>query len=370
MKDLMNSDSASLGSSPSPPASKTVEIPGNSARPATPAGKSKPHETPQNLPRNVRGAFPDVHLVTIGVCTSGRPLMLEACLRSLAAQQLPHGVLAQIVVVHNGSERSREASQVAFDLVAVTSPIPAAFYHIPSRGIALARNIVLSKAQAGRWVAFIDDDEIADPEWLAELMAPQYRSIPVLMGRQMWVYPEPRPFWAVPEGRSRKIENEALKTAFTNNVRFSTALIRAGLRFNEDLGFMGGEDNEFFATARAQGFEIRQTLKAVTYETAHAERLSYRGQVYRAYWTGASNVRRLAVERGWGRAIVTKLASVPTNVVAGVLELAASPLFLAGGLTAFKRRALAGGKKIGKGAGRAVAMLGYMPKPYQVIVGR
>jgi succinoglycan biosynthesis protein ExoM len=243
------------------------------------------------------------------------------------------------------------------------------FYHVPTRGIALARNIVLSKAMAGRWVAFIDDDEVADPAWLAGLMAPHYRSIPVLMGLQRFVYPEPRPFWALPERPLRKLENEALKSAYTNNVRFSTALIHAGLRFDEDLGFMGGEDNEFFATARRRGFEIRQTLNAVTYETAHPERLTYRGQVYRSYWTAASNVRRVAVERSWSRAIAGKLPSIPFNLMFGVLELAASPLFLLGGLTPFKRRALAGGKKIGKGLGRAIAMLGHMPQPYKTIAG-
>jgi hypothetical protein len=74
-------------------------------------------------------------------------------------------------------------------------------------------------------------------------------------------------------------------------VRFSATLPRAGLRFDEGLGFMGGQGNEFFAAAHAQGFAIRRTLRAITREAAHPERLTYRGLMYRAYWCAASEMR-------------------------------------------------------------------------------
>ena len=54
------------------------------------------------------------------------------------------------------------------------------------------------------------------------------------------------------------------------------------------------------------------------------------------------------------------------NVVIGALELLISPI---GGLAWFKKRALGGGKKLAKAAGRLAGMVGAMPTPYRNVVG-
>lgn len=328
--------------------------------------------SPQDLSLDLSTQQPQAQSVVIGVCTSQRPVMLAACLASLAVQRLPADVSARIIVVHNGDECSRKVSQAAFTSFEQVSGIPAIFRHSPRRGIAIARNVVLTEAMAlnAGWVAFIDDDETAEPDWLAGLMAPRYRTTPVLMGTRRWQYPSSPPFWMLPDPEDDGFENQPLPTASTFNVRFSTELIRAGLRFDEALGFMGGEDTDFFAMARAKGFDIRRTMTAVTHERAHPERLTYAGQVYRAYWHSASRLRRIAMLEGRRRAILSRALSVPANVVYGVCELAASPLFIVGGRGAFKRRAVAGGKKIAKAIGWAAAMVGYLPRPYRTVVGQ
>jgi hypothetical protein len=137
-----------------------------------------------------------------------------------------------------------------------------------------------------------------------------------------------------------------------------------GLRFDEGLGLMGDEDNELFARATQAGFEIRRTDKAVVTEVGHPERLTYRGHMYRAYWCAASDMRRTAIRNGWPGAVARKAHPVPLNMIFGALELLTSPVCIIGGLDAFKRRALAGGKKIAKGAGRAAAMIRRLTQPY------
>jgi succinoglycan biosynthesis protein ExoM len=171
------------------------------------------------------------------------------------------------------------------------------------------------------WIAMLDNDETADPDWLHELMAPQYRHVPVLMGRQIFEYPEPRPFWVADDAEFKGEEGQRLRTAYTNNVRFAADLLRTGLRFDERLGLMGGEDNSFFATARAIGFEIRRTLRAVTREKAHPERLTFRGQIYRSFWCAASEMQRLAITRGWWGVALRKGHSIPLNIVFGAIWL-------------------------------------------------
>lgn len=252
------------------------------------------------------------------------------------------------------------------------SPFRIQLMHAPVRGIAHARNAALNAALAAgaAWIAFIDDDETAEPDWLAALMAPVYRSVPILAGRQEMVMPEPRPFWAIPRRRPMKLrEGQPLPCAYGNNVRFSMALQKHGLRFDATLGLMGGEDQQFFAAAKDAGFEIRWTGQAITHETMHRERLTYRAQIYRAYWYAASDMRTHRHSKSWIWVFARKLHTIPANVGFGAVELLLSPLFLLKGLEGFKRRALGGGKKIAKGAGRLMAMIGVLPQPYKHIVG-
>jgi succinoglycan biosynthesis protein ExoM len=119
-------------------------------------------------------------------------------------------------------------------------------------GIAIARNRILEKAielSAG-WIGFIDDDETAATDWIAMLMAPEYENIPVLVGEQQLVYPDPLPFRAQPSKALALKEGQARSTAATCNVRFSLELVRSGLRFDETFGSSNGSDTDFFLRAR------------------------------------------------------------------------------------------------------------------------
>ena len=297
--------------------------------------------------------------------------MLERCLQSLGEQLPPSDVRLSIIIVDN--DPAGGALNVVTDYVRAAL-FDVRYIHEPRRGIAIARNAALdaSMGAGADWIAFIDDDEWAEPDWIAGLMAPEYRNTPLLLGAIIHESPDRAPFWLTGRrhaGGVKGIEGELRKTGTTGNVRLSAELIRAGFRFDEGLGFMGGEDNEMFTRARKAGFAIRRTLKAIVTEAAHPERATYMAQMYRAYWCAASDMRRTAIDKGWPGAILRKLHTVPLNIAFGVLEIAASPLYSIFGVDAFKRRALAGGKKIAKGFGRAIAILGLMPQPYRVIVG-
>lgn len=311
-----------------------------------------------------------IEKVAVCVCTCKRPQMLNRCLDSLAAQLVPTEVFPTIIVVENDAQPRCERR---VELFAESCPIPVNYVHEPVRGIANARNAALDAAmKAGAdWIAFIDDDETAEPDWLAELMAPEYQHVPVLQGFHDLVYPDNMPFWCV-EKRKRarqREEGEARKVAVTNNVRFSSDLVRAGLRFDTGIGLMGGEDIDFFGRAHAAGFDIRFTNRAITHETVHTERLTFRAQVYRALWCGSSDVRMWKTTRGSAWAWTRKAHTVPAQALFGAVELALSPLFALAGVDHFKRRAIAGGKKLGKAAGRLSGLLGIMPQPYRNVVG-
>lgn len=236
----------------------------------------------------------------------------------------------------------------------------------PKRGIASARNkaIKIASQLGADWVAFIDDDETADDHWLLQLMSPNYILVPILRGHRVLRLPVSAPFWATPVKQKTIAEGSLCHTAYTNNVRFSRALVDCGLRFDEAFEFSGGEDVDFFTRACKCGFEIRHTARAITYETIHFERLTYRRQCTTSFWVAAANIRESVTRRGAVKTLLSKVHTIPLNLILGPTLILASPFALVAGTNAFKKVALAGGDKIARAVGRLAALMGYMPAPY------
>ena len=273
-----------------------------------------------------------------------------------------------LVVVDNDPAGSARVVVAQF---AATAPFQVYYVHEPRRGIARARNAAVDRALelGADWIAMLDDDETADRRWLANLMVEEYRHIPVLMGHRIWVYPEPRPFWA-PDGlRKTAIEGAKARHHSTSNVRFSAELLHAGLRFDEGLGLAGGEDQRFFDDAAGSGFAIHATNRALTYEAAHRERLTYRFMIARHYGHIASVAFRRRQDAGVAallRALPMRLLDVPL----GIVELAISPIARLFGRRRFKQFALRGGKRVAGVVGTIAASLGHLPQSYRRIAGR
>jgi succinoglycan biosynthesis protein ExoM len=308
--------------------------------------------------------------IVVGVCTCKRPKMLANCLKSLAEQIVDPSILMEVLVVDNEESPN---NRPIYDAVSSHSPHRMHYVHQPRRGISFARNTVLDKASefGADWIAFIDDDETADPHWVAELLSPEYCDTAVLEGRQCFVHPEAAPFWFVakPALKDPAKEGTELKTTITANVRFSIKLVEAGLRFNEDLGFMGGEDVDFFTRAREIGFKIKHTSRAVTHEVIHVERVTLLGYAYRQYWYGAADILFLRNSKGIWWVLGRKVPAVVVNIIFGVVEMMISPLFLLRGHVRWRRQFLRGMKKMMKASGRAAALIGFVPRPYRNIVG-
>jgi len=98
---------------------------------------------------------------TAVVCTHDRPEGLRRVLRSLLGQQFPD---FEVLVVDNAPSDAR-ARQVV-DEAARRGPVR--YVCEPRPGLSWARNRAIEES-AGEVLAWIDDDEVADPWWLAEL---------------------------------------------------------------------------------------------------------------------------------------------------------------------------------------------------------
>jgi glucosyl-dolichyl phosphate glucuronosyltransferase len=104
--------------------------------------------------------------ISVVLPTRNRAGLLRDALTSLLAQRTGGAFSYEIVVVDNGSS---DATPAVVQAAASSSRVPIRPLFEPRPGASTARNAGVAAAQ-GRWVAFIDDDEVAEPNWLARLL--------------------------------------------------------------------------------------------------------------------------------------------------------------------------------------------------------
>ncbi|SDI78080.1 Glycosyltransferase, GT2 family [Frankineae bacterium MT45] len=233
--------------------------------------------------------------VLVAVCTYQRPQQLEDLLDSLAPAIAGHD--ARVLVVDNDSKPSAE------DLVAAHG-IGAEYLHEPVAGIAQARNAAMGRMNEAEFIAFLDDDETVDPDWLARLMdALQTYGTDVVTGPVVSLFPSGAPAWIVDGGfiqRTRMASGTRVELAATNNVLMRVATLnRIGVTsFDTEFSRSGGSDSEFFWRLRRKGGTIAWVDDAVVSEEVPLERLTFRWVFKRGVRGGNVFGRLLRREHG------------------------------------------------------------------------
>jgi glycosyltransferase involved in cell wall biosynthesis len=230
--------------------------------------------------------------VAICACTYRRPEGLAALLAGLAGQQFAVEPRPELHVVIADNEGSAKARHICESFQSETG-IPLTYVHEPRRGISFARNACLDNIPgACELFAFIDDDEVPDPDWLQRLIEAQRRTgADVVQGPVVPVFAPGAPRWLVDGGflgwprrnwrgtRPELAEDQRLPEAYTNNVLVRSAAVAGlGLRFDPDFALAGGGDSHFFQALHAGGARIVYAPGAVVRESVPPERatLGYR----------------------------------------------------------------------------------------------
>lgn len=226
--------------------------------------------------------------IDICVCTYRRDSVADT-LASLDAQILPEGTFIRVIVIDNdGEPTARERVEAA----AADLSVPVTYVHAPANNISIARNAGLDAAEAD-WVAFIDDDETAAPDWLANLLKQATANdLDAVFGPAWAVYPENAPAWMrqedyhsnIPVRRGKEVEG-----GYTCNVMMRTNSPHVkGRRFSLDKGKTGGEDTEFFYQMLFSGAKFGIADDAAVYEAVDPKRLSAEWIRNRKYRYGLS----------------------------------------------------------------------------------
>lgn len=215
--------------------------------------------------------------IVICICTYRRPDGLRKLLDALPTLQSSDVLSVVVVDNHQAGEGLSVCNDMAPDY-----PFAITAFTEPGEGISAARNAAVRKALTLNpdWVAFLDDDEWPEPQWLEELLKIQREHDADLVGGPTRpVFPDnTRPELldneyygadlALPDGASCQ-----LQAGGNFMIRASVLEVFAPNVFHPSFAHSGGEDLAFFTQAHAKGFSMRWAANAVVHEPVPEARL-------------------------------------------------------------------------------------------------
>jgi len=229
--------------------------------------------------------------VSICIASYRRPEGLSRLLDSLERLKLPIGIQIETIVVDN--DRDASAASVAHSRSRSLEPI---HYCVePQRNIALARNRALSEA-SGEWILFIDDDEVADENWIMEyLKLVEHEPCdgafgPVLPRLEEVV----TPWLDIPTFYTQR-RHATGKTLGADDLFTSNAMVRRRLfderSFDPSYGLTGGSDSELFGRMSRSGARFVWCDEARVVEFVPPERHCFGWLAQRAFRGGCVHSR-------------------------------------------------------------------------------
>jgi glycosyltransferase involved in cell wall biosynthesis len=172
-------------------------------------------------------------------------------------------------------------------------------YRISGRqNISLARNLAIETAsEIGDWTVMIDDDCEPVPEWLEALLETQQRTgADAVTGTMIRRVPPGSPNWLIEEpflelGLGRPEDEAQLAIASTFNSMISSRWLKEHptIRFQPELGVIGGEDMVFYRAASSAGLRIHYSQRAFVYENVPPSRATLAYQLRLFLWHGNSS---------------------------------------------------------------------------------
>jgi glycosyltransferase involved in cell wall biosynthesis len=180
--------------------------------------------------------------------------LARECVVSLLKQTLDHSKYEVILVDNNSTP------DIQKKLAAMAKELVLTYVFEPNQGLSHARNAG-AKAAQGEYVAYIDDDAVASPDWLHQILAGflQVQPVPTVVGgpyTALWQIPCPKWYNKRVElsfgNTSRFLTPAEARTGFNGtNVAFEKEMLFAVGGFPVELGYSGdqlisGEETQVF----------------------------------------------------------------------------------------------------------------------------
>jgi len=218
-------------------------------------------------------------IISIVVPTYNRADMLEEALQTLVRQQTSDQLPYEVVVVDNAST---DSTRQVVERIAKASEVPVNYVYEKTPGDAPARNRGIAEAR-GDWLAFFDDDQFAEPDWIAKLHEAALQTGASIVGGPVHLDLTAEELDAL----SMPCRHALRETRLYNkihpyvkqqlpgggNVMVARAVFDAVGPFDTTM-LNGGSDSDFFRRAQAAGHVMIYTPDAVIRHRVPEQRLS------------------------------------------------------------------------------------------------
>jgi succinoglycan biosynthesis protein ExoM len=307
--------------------------------------------------------------VAVCVATYARPDGLARVLDGIAQQIVgppatDRSIAIRAVVVDNDPAGP---SRTVCDVRARDFPLGLRYEVEPRRGITFARNHAVTAAGNDvDFIAFLDDDEVPEPGWLATLLRVQATyNADVVSGPVVPYFPVAPSAWIL-EGRffdrPRYPTGHALTHALTGNALIRPSVFESTGRFDDRFALTGGEDLQFFRRAAATGHRIVWADEARVDEWVPVSRANLRWLLRRAYRAGSTLGQ---LDRDRPDAVRARPARVARGAVRVMQGMLLAPV--AAVLPARRSRVARALLLMWRGAGMITGALGGRYEEYRVV---
>lgn len=241
--------------------------------------------------------------ISVNVCTYNRAEMLRGALESLICQKTDGNFSYEIVVIDNASTDDTKA---VVEQVSKNSPVPIRYIFEENKPVAQARNRGVKESQ-GAWIAFFDDDQLAESDWLYELydMASETGANctggPCLLRLKEQelnrLIPTLRAIYGYGNKGNKKRRCNRNTVPGTGNALVKRTVFDIVGNFDITMEY-SGEDTDFFQRVLRAGFEIWFTPKAKIYHIVPSYRLKDDYFLWTLSRLGCNLARNDYIERG------------------------------------------------------------------------
>jgi succinoglycan biosynthesis protein ExoM len=237
--------------------------------------------------------------VSISIATYKRSELLKKLMESLILQKTNNEISFEVVVVDNDPQGSAEEVVRNYKNSRV---LDVKYFIQPVKNISLTRNVGVENA-VGEYLLFIDDDEIASPDWIQSMVDTICKyNADAVFGRVLSYFEEGTPDWIKNNPLfNRQAPPTGTEASFT---RSGNCIVKASLLknipgpFDPQYGTTGGEDTHLFERLRKQGAKFINCYEGYTSEYVPPQRATFNYLLKRSFVKGNNYTRRELVLSG------------------------------------------------------------------------
>ena len=259
-------------------------------------------------------------IISAVICTHNRAGYLRKAIRSLTEQSLPQERF-EILIVDNCSTDTTKDIAEEFAKIA-----PVRYLYESELGLSHARNCGWRSAK-GEYVAYLDDDAIASPEWLEKIIDAFEAMEPrpgCVGGKTEPLWEAPRPSWLSDQlvcGLSvvdwsvspRFLEDLTTEWLVGANIAFPVNVLEAVGGFSGEIGRIGrgmlsGEEIFLMKQMMKAGYRCFYHPEIKAYHHINKSRLAKSWFRRRYYWQGESDAVMIMLEQAPSNTMLLRLA--------------------------------------------------------------